>query len=89
MQMLSLKSVQSKLQKLNTNSKGQKYLLAVSGGVDSMVLAFIFTKLQDLGIEFQVAHVNYKLRGEDSELDQKIVEDFCENFNIKFHLYEV
>ncbi|UKB83522.1 tRNA lysidine(34) synthetase TilS [Chryseobacterium sp. MEBOG06] len=69
------------------------YLLAVSGGADSMVLASLFSDLrdfsQDLEPEFQIAHINYKLRGNDSDLDQKVVQDFCEKNHIKFHLYEV
>lgn len=65
------------------------YLLAVSGGVDSMVLAYLFNELRTSGYEFQIAHINYHLRGEDSNLDQKLVSDFCEKNHIKFHLYEV
>jgi tRNA(Ile)-lysidine synthase len=53
----------------------------VSGGADSMVLAHCF---KDLGVRFQVAHINYKLRGEDSDLDQKTVEDFCEKNILNF-----
>ena len=41
------------------------------------------------GFEFQIAHVNYHFRGEDSNLDQKIVQDFCKKNNIKFHLKDV
>ena len=84
--MLSLKSVESKISNLVSDFKIKKYLLAVSGGADSMVLAHIF---RDLQLSFEIAHVNYKLRENDSDLDQKTVEDFCTNFNIKFHLYEV
>ncbi|EFK36599.1 tRNA(Ile)-lysidine synthase [Chryseobacterium gleum] len=69
------------------------FLLAVSGGVDSMVLASLFRdfgqEIQDSKFRFQVAHINYKLRGNDSDLDQKTVQDFCEKNHIKFHLYEV
>jgi tRNA(Ile)-lysidine synthase len=64
-------------------------LLAVSGGVDSMVLAYLFNELQALGYKFQIAHINYHLRGEDSNLDQQLVLDFCKKNDIKFHLYEV
>ncbi|KQT15279.1 tRNA(Ile)-lysidine synthetase [Chryseobacterium sp. Leaf404] len=84
--MLSLKSVESKISNLISEFKTKKYLLAVSGGADSMVMASIF---KDLQLSFEVAHINYKLRGNYSDLDQKTVEDFCKNFNIKFHLYEV
>lgn len=62
------------------------YLLAVSGGVDSMVLADLF---QVSGFNFHMAHINYHLRNEDSNLDQKLVSDFCQKHKIPFHLYEV
>lgn len=67
----------------------RSYLLAVSGGADSMVLAYLFNELRETGYEFQIAHVNYRLRSEDSDQDQKTVEDFCRKNHIKFHLYRV
>ncbi|GEN76823.1 tRNA lysidine(34) synthetase TilS [Chryseobacterium hagamense] len=84
--MLNLSAFKSQLDKLIHSPENQSYLLAVSGGADSMVLAFCF---KELGIRFQVAHINYKLRGEDSERDQKTVEKFCGEHHIKFHLYSV
>lgn len=84
--MLNLSAFKSQLDKLVHFPENQSYLLAVSGGVDSMVLAHCF---KESGIKFQVAHINYKLRGEDSELDQKTAEDFCKKHHIEFHLYEV
>ena len=87
--MLSQFTFEKQLQKLTQPTDNQKYLLAVSGGADSMVLMYFFNKIKDFDCEFQVAHINYKLRGEDSDLDQKIVQDFCAKNNIKFHLYEV
>ncbi|WP_248877941.1 tRNA lysidine(34) synthetase TilS [Epilithonimonas zeae] len=69
------------------NQPQQKtYLLAVSGGVDSMVLADLF---QVSGFNFQIAHINYHLRNEDSKLDQKLVSNFCDQHQIPFHLYDV
>jgi tRNA(Ile)-lysidine synthase len=41
------------------------------------------------GLPYHIAHINYKLRGEDSDLDQKTVQDFCEKNHIQFHMYEV
>lgn len=87
--MLTQSAFEKQLQNLAQLSDNPTYLLAVSGGADSMVLAYLFNELQDSGCEFQVAHINYKLRGEDSDSDQKVVEDFCQKSNIKFHLYEV
>ena len=84
--MLSLLKFQNVLEQLQPQSQQKTYLLAVSGGVDSMVLADLF---QVSGLKFQVAHINYHLRNEDSNLDQKLVSDFCERYQIPFHLYEV
>ncbi|WP_267402336.1 MULTISPECIES: tRNA lysidine(34) synthetase TilS [unclassified Chryseobacterium] len=84
--MLTKTDFKNILKKLVDSPENQTYLLAVSGGADSMVLAALF---QSSGYQFEIAHINYKLRGEDSELDQKVVEKFCEKNNIKFHLYPV
>ena len=84
--MLSLLKFQNVLKQFLIQPQQKTYLLAVSGGVDSMVLAELF-RLS--GFDFQVAHINYHLREEDSNLDQKLVSDFCERYKIPFHLYEI
>jgi len=84
--MLETTSFKNQLQNLVPSPFSRSYLLAVSGGADSMVLAHLF---KNSGLSFQVAHINYKLRGNDSDLDQKTVEDFCRKNDIKIHLYEV
>ncbi|WP_312513285.1 tRNA lysidine(34) synthetase TilS [Chryseobacterium culicis] len=81
------------LKNLVNEPENRTYLLAVSGGADSMVLASLFRdfkhEFQHSKFRFQIAHINYKLRGNDSDLDQKTVQDFCEKNHIKFHLYTV
>ncbi|MDR2236803.1 MAG: tRNA lysidine(34) synthetase TilS [Chryseobacterium sp.] len=85
--------LKNQLKNLISHPEKHSYLLAVSGGADSMVLAALFADLsaeiQNPEFRFQVAHINYKLRGKDSDLDQKTVQDFCEKNHIRFHLYEV
>jgi tRNA(Ile)-lysidine synthase len=66
-----------KLEKLN---KSKNYLLAVSGGIDSMVMADLFLKQQ---LMFTVAHCNFQLREEDSSLDEQMVTDWCVKNNIE------
>lgn len=66
--------------------QSQSYLIAVSGGVDSMVLAHLFLKAS---LRFQIAHVNYQLRKEDSKKDEKLVSNFCLKNNIPLHCYKV
>ena len=86
--MLEKSSFISQLKNLVHEPENHTYLLAVSGGADSMVLASLFRDLgheiKDSKFQFHVAHINYKLRGNDSELDQKTVQDFCEKNHIKF-----
>lgn len=60
-------------------------LLAVSGGLDSMLLAHLFYKS---GFSCGVAHVNFKLRGEDSEADMELVGKMAGEYGMPFHLLE-
>ncbi|MFC1651969.1 tRNA lysidine(34) synthetase TilS [Patescibacteria group bacterium] len=61
----------------------EKLIIAVSGGPDSMCLLHILLKLQKkLDLTLIVAHVNYQLRKKDSDLDQKLVQDFCRQSNL-------
>ena len=84
--MLDFNNFKKILMTLGENIPSKKFLLAVSGGADSAVLSHLF---RVSGFEFQIAHVNYHFRGEDSNLDQKIVQDFCKKNNIKFHLKDI
>ncbi len=65
-------------------NKGTAYqpLLAVSGGLDSMVMAHLF---QTCGYTFGVAHVNFQLRGVESDGDEQFVKDWCEHRQISFY----
>ncbi|QCX53388.1 tRNA lysidine(34) synthetase TilS [Elizabethkingia sp. JS20170427COW] len=86
MNILTLHSFSQNLEKLCPNLRNKKFLLATSGGADSMVMAYLFLQAN---LNFEIAHVNYHLRGEASDLDQKIVEDFCQQNHLSFHLYDV
>lgn len=56
-----------------------KLLVAVSGGVDSMVLLDLLKKGE---FNVTVAHCNFKLRGADSDGDEKFVKDTSENLGL-------
>lgn len=62
--------------------KDSKVLLALSGGVDSVVL---FNLLVETKIKFSVAHCNFCLRGASSDLDEEFVKSLCDLRNIKFY----
>ena len=61
---------------------GQRVLLAVSGGADSMVMAHLFLKCD---IPFAIAHCNFGLRAEAADLDEQLVMDWCSVNNIVCH----
>ena len=61
-------------------------LALVSGGPDSVALLRV---MLELGVEPVVMHVNYGLRGEESDADTKFVEDLCAQFNLDFELRRV
>ena len=62
------------------------YLVAVSGGLDSMLLLHL---LHELGTPVRAIHVNYRLRQQESDLDAQLIEHFCTAQNIPLHLYRV
>ena len=62
----------------------QPIAVACSGGVDSMTLLFL---LKAYTKNIHVLHVNYQLRGEDSNADEAIVANFCREHKLKFNSY--
>ena len=57
---------------------GDRVAVAVSGGADSVALLLLLVDLRnELGIVLSVAHVNHKLRGAESDEDQRFVEDLA------------
>lgn len=59
-----------------------RVLLAVSGGCDSMVMAHLFL---NSSIPFSVAHCNFGLRGAESDLDERLVSDWCYSNHVRLH----
>lgn len=57
-------------------------LIAVSGGVDSMVLLHL---LEKINLNISVAHCNFQLRAEESNEEENFVKKYCEEHQI--HLF--
>ncbi len=67
------------------NLEQYKFLLAVSGGTDSVAMLGIFIALQKkYKLNFQVAHLNHGIRPE-SEQEKDLVQSICQKFHIDFH----
>lgn len=71
------------LARLTGGRPGCRVLLAVSGGVDSMTMADLFRN-SALRLPFAVAHVNFQLRGADSDGDEALVRRWCEASGVPF-----
>ncbi len=71
--------------KYNMISSGDRVLVAVSGGADSVCLLHILNSLKnDLGFEIACAHVNHGLRGEAADRDERYVKKLCKSLGIRF-----
>lgn len=65
--------------------KGDKIIVGVSGGPDSVCLLHLFNKFRnELGVFLYVAHLDHMFRGKESEEDARFVETLCYNWNIPF-----
>ena len=58
------------------------FLLACSGGLDSVVLAHLCHQSK---LDFHIAHCNFNLRGEESDGDAFFTKKLAKSLNIKFH----
>lgn len=61
-------------------NKGDRILVALSGGVDSMVLAEL---LRREGYDIAFAHCNFHLRGKESDGDEHFVREYAERVGVK------
>jgi len=64
-------------------NKDDRILLAISGGLDSMVMLHLFSEAR---LSFGVAHCNFQLRGQEADDDEALVRDACTKGNIPFYV---
>ena len=63
---------------------GEKMIIGLSGGMDSVCLFHI---LKDLGASLEAVHVNHQIRGEEADRDELFAKELCAQYNIPFHGY--
>ncbi|NSW55483.1 MAG: tRNA lysidine(34) synthetase TilS [Armatimonadetes bacterium] len=64
-------------------SPGDRVLLALSGGQDSLALLHCLHRLgPELSIDLEAAHLNHGIRGEEADEDQRFVEALCEKWGV-------
>jgi tRNA(Ile)-lysidine synthase len=85
-----LKKVLSYIKDNKLIEAGDKILVALSGGPDSVCLLNILFELkEELNIDIGAAHINHLLRGEDAFKDEEYVIEICEKFGIPYFMTRV
>ncbi|WP_058486501.1 tRNA lysidine(34) synthetase TilS [Defluviitalea phaphyphila] len=78
------------IKKYNMITMGDKIIVGVSGGADSMCLLHLLKELSnELDFSITVVHVNHGLRGKDAQEDAEFVENICKEWGIAFNLYHI
>ena len=77
-----LTTVEAFIRRHQLLDKEKKYLVALSGGADSVGLLLILLRL---GYQVEAVHCNFMLRGEESQSDEDFVENLCRQKNVILH----
>lgn len=80
--MLPVKQFVEFIEKNKLIGAGTKILAAVSGGMDSVLMAHL---LKAAGFSFGIAHVNFMLRGDESLADQEFTRRLAQQLGVNFH----
>jgi tRNA(Ile)-lysidine synthase len=78
--MMKLPAIHTILKNLVPITKNDQYLVAISGGLDSVVLAYLCFKAE---LPITLAHCNFKLRGAESDRDELLVRQLGEQWGVK------
>lgn len=79
------------IRKYNLIEDGDKIVLGVSGGPDSISMLNILKEIKDeqiIKFEIYIAHINHMIREEAID-DEKYVEDYCKKNNIKCYIKRI
>ncbi len=80
--MLNFSNIIPRFLKSHYIDDSSKFLIACSGGVDSMVLTELFVQA---GLKPALAHCNFMLRGADANADQRLVENYARQNGLPFY----
>ncbi len=82
------KKIEAYVSKCHMIEKGDRIIVGVSGGADSVCLLFVLLELQKkIPFDLVAVHVNHGLRGEQADCDEAYVKDLCEKLNVRLELY--
>lgn len=79
---MMIEKVRRFAEKYDMLPKGTRVLCAVSGGADSVCLLSLLREME--GVDVVCAHFNHRLRGEESDRDERFVAGLCAGWGIEF-----
>ncbi|MDD6021856.1 MAG: tRNA lysidine(34) synthetase TilS [Acutalibacteraceae bacterium] len=80
--------VRKTIQKYDMLREGDTVTVGLSGGADSVCLAYILLRLKDeIGFDLRAAHINHGIRGAEADRDESFVRDFCEKNGIELTVF--
>ena len=83
-----LEKIESYIRQYHMIEKGDRIVIGVSGGADSVCLLMALCSLQEkLGFQVLVCHVNHELRGEEAAQDEAYVEMLCHKMQVPFFAF--
>ena len=77
-------NIKTFLEKYNLNNSKYTYLVAFSGGYDSMCLLHALKKFSKNNRIIAI-HLNHKWRGKESDIEEQNCQDFCEKIGVEFY----
>ncbi len=82
------KRVQSFIEKERLLAQGERIIVGVSGGADSMCLLLLLKELcEELRAELRVVHVHHGIRGEEADADEQFVRGVCEAWKVPLTVF--
>ena len=83
-----LEKIENYIRQYHMIEKGDRIVIGVSGGADSVCLLMALCSLQEkLGFQVLVCHVNHELRGEEAAQDEAYVEMLCHKMQVPFFAF--
>jgi tRNA(Ile)-lysidine synthase len=85
-----IKKVKQTIEKYNLLGRGDRVVVALSGGPDSTALLVILTQIaEEIGFNLIAAHINHGLRAEESDEDEKYSRELSEKMGVDFVAHKI
>jgi tRNA(Ile)-lysidine synthase len=83
-----IRKVMDYMKKYNMIEKGDRIVVGVSGGADSVCLLYVLKGFcEEKGATLTVVHINHGIRGKEAKRDEEYVEEICKQYGIETHTF--